>query len=186
MSCSSCLESSSYDLENPIISIQCGHQAHKHCLPNNFLKSKEKNCPKCTRNKKKMAFPEPKTNKQLSHYSNDSPTVRHRKREEVRAIGRSENPGVPVLLGGHNLPPFVEIGLTDLPKSRNASPGTTGLKVSLAWRTIFWIFGVIFVFLTIIFAILDFFDEFASKRPKSLKSEELKLENKVNKKRTLG
>ena len=31
-----------------------------------------------------------------------------------RAIGRSENPGVPVLFGGHNLPPFVEIGLTGL------------------------------------------------------------------------
>ena len=64
-------------------------------------------------------------------------------------------------------------------------PGTTGLEVSLAWRTIFWIFGAIFVFLTIIFAILDFFDEFASKRPKSLKSEELKLENKVNNKKCL-
>ena len=33
-----------------------------------------------------------------------------------RAIGRSENPGVPVLFCGHNLPPLVEIGLTDLPK----------------------------------------------------------------------
>ena len=27
-----------------------------------------------------------------------------------RAVGRSENPGVPVLFGGHNLPPLVEIG----------------------------------------------------------------------------
>ena len=34
-----------------------------------------------------------------------------------RAVGRSENLGVPVLFGGHNLPPLVEIGLTDLPKS---------------------------------------------------------------------
>ena len=34
-----------------------------------------------------------------------------------RAIGRSENPGVPVLFGGHNLPHLVEIGLTELPKS---------------------------------------------------------------------
>ena len=34
-----------------------------------------------------------------------------------RAVGRSENPGVPVLFGGHNLSPLVEIGLTDLPKS---------------------------------------------------------------------
>jgi hypothetical protein len=172
-------------LENPIISIQCGHQAHKHCLPNNFLENKEKNCPKC-RNKKKKTFSEPRTNKQLAHYSNDSPMVRYKKRVEVRAIGRSENPGVPVLHGGHNLPPFVEIGLTDLPKTGSAPLGTTGLEVSLAWRTIFWIFGAIFVFLTIIFAILDFLDDFATKRPKSLKSEELKLEKKVNKKRTLG
>ena len=36
---------------------------------------------------------------------------------KCRAIGRSENRGVPVLYGGHNLPPpLVEIGLTDLPK----------------------------------------------------------------------
>ena len=28
-----------------------------------------------------------------------------------------ENLGVPVSFGGHNLPPLVEIGVTDLPKS---------------------------------------------------------------------
>ena len=147
MSCSTCLESSSYDLENPIISIQCGHKFHKHCLPTNFLESKEKNCPKC-RNKKKLAFSEPRTNEQLSHYSRTAmslhystrvPTVRYKKKAEI----------------------------------------------SLAWRTVFWIFGVIFVFLTITFAILDFLDDFASKHSKSLKSEILDLENKVNKKRTL-
>ena len=49
-----------------------------------------------------------------------------------RAVGRSENPGVPVLFGGHNLPHFVERGLTNLPKSGGAMappapPGTTGL-----------------------------------------------------------
>ena len=33
------------------------------------------------------------------------------------AYGRSENSGVPVLFGGHNLLLLVEIGLTDLPKS---------------------------------------------------------------------
>ena len=45
----------------------------------------------------------------------------------VRVVGRSENPGVPVLFGGHNLPPLVEIGLTDLPKSGGAMapPGGT-------------------------------------------------------------
>ena len=36
------------------------------------------------------------------------------KPHRYRAVGRSENPGVPVLFGGYNL---VEIGLTDLPKS---------------------------------------------------------------------
>ena len=35
---------------------------------------------------------------------------------------------MPVLFGGHNLPPLVEIGLTDLPKSGGATPpGTTPL-----------------------------------------------------------
>ena len=47
-----------------------------------------------------------------------------------RAVRRSENPAVPVLFGGHNLP-LVEKGLTDLPKSRGAMapPGTTPLLV---------------------------------------------------------
>ena len=40
---------------------------------------------------------------------------------------------MPVLFGGHNLPPLVEIGLTNLPKSGGAlappvPPGTTGLQ----------------------------------------------------------
>ena len=43
-----------------------------------------------------------------------------------RAVGRSENPGEPVLFGGHNLSPLVEIGLTDLPKSGVAMAGTPG------------------------------------------------------------
>ena len=37
-----------------------------------------------------------------------------------RAVGMSENPGVPVLFGGYNLALLVEIGLTDLPKSGDA------------------------------------------------------------------
>ena len=36
------------------------------------------------------------------------------------AVGRPENPGVPVLFGGHNMPPLVEIGLSDLSKSGRA------------------------------------------------------------------
>ena len=40
-----------------------------------------------------------------------------------RAVRRSENPEVPVLFGGHNLPPLVEIRLTDLPKSGRDRPG---------------------------------------------------------------
>ena len=52
----------------------------------------------------------------------------------VRAVGGSENSGVPVLYGGHNLPPLVEIGLTDLPKfggamAPPAPPGMTGLQL---------------------------------------------------------
>ena len=39
----------------------------------------------------------------------------------IRAVGRSENPEVPVLFGGHNLLPLIEIGLTDL-----LCHGTTG------------------------------------------------------------
>ena len=36
------------------------------------------------------------------------------------AVGRSENLGLLVLFGGHNLLPLVEVGLTDLPKSGGA------------------------------------------------------------------
>ena len=48
------------------------------------------------------------------------------------ALGKYENPGVPVLFCRHNLPHLVEIGLTDLPKSGGAMapqvpPGTTPL-----------------------------------------------------------
>jgi hypothetical protein len=49
-----------------------------------------------------------------------------------RAVGRSENLGVLVLFGGHNLPPppLVEIGSTDLPKyeAPPAPLGTTPLN----------------------------------------------------------
>ena len=49
-----------------------------------------------------------------------------------RAVARSENPGGHVILGGDNVPPLVEIGLTDLPKSGGARappapPLATGL-----------------------------------------------------------
>ena len=52
-----------------------------------------------------------------------------------RAVGRSENPGVPVLFGGHNMHPLVKIGLTDLPKSGGTMappvpPGTITLRLS--------------------------------------------------------
>ena len=55
------------------------------------------------------------------------------KPHRYRAVGRSENPGVPVLFGGHNLTPMVVIGLTDLSKSGGAMlppapPGMTPLK----------------------------------------------------------
>ena len=44
-----------------------------------------------------------------------------------RAVARSENPGGHVLLGGDNMPPLVEMGLTDLPKSGGPPPLATGL-----------------------------------------------------------
>ena len=37
-----------------------------------------------------------------------------------RAVARSENLGGHIVLGGDNVPPLVEIGLTDLPKSGGA------------------------------------------------------------------
>ena len=62
-----------------------------------------------------------------------------------RAVGRSENPGVPALFCGHNLPLLVEIGLTGLPKSGgamapSAPQGMTGLHnieylISLTFMT---------------------------------------------------
>ena len=56
-----------------------------------------------------------------------------------RVVGRSEDLGVSVLFGGHNLPPLVEIGLTDLPKSEGAMAhlalsGTTPLLVTENFR----------------------------------------------------
>ena len=39
-----------------------------------------------------------------------------------RAVGRSENLGLPVLFGGHKLPLLVEIELPDLPKSAGSLP----------------------------------------------------------------
>ena len=45
-----------------------------------------------------------------------------------RAVGRSENPGVPVLFGGHNLPLLAKMGLTDLSKSGGAWHDTQRAK----------------------------------------------------------
>ena len=50
----------------------------------------------------------------------------------IRAVARSENLVGHVILGGDNLPPLVEIGLTDLTKSGGARaprpPLATGLQ----------------------------------------------------------
>ena len=40
----------------------------------------------------------------------------------VRAVARYENPGGLVVLGGDIVPPLVEIGLTDVPKTGVAPP----------------------------------------------------------------
>ena len=47
----------------------------------------------------------------------------------IRAVGRFENLGVPVLFGVHNLLPLVEIGFIDLPKSGGAmaTPAPPGI-----------------------------------------------------------
>ena len=55
---------------------------------------------------------------------------------KYRAVRRSENPGVRVFFGGHNLSPLVEIWLTDLPL---APPGTTPLKYISTCSTIYQI-----------------------------------------------
>ena len=69
----------------------------------------------------------------------------------LRAVGRSENPGVPVVIRWAWSVPLVERGLTDPPKSGDAMatlapPGTTPLlsskllkvhiKISKAWRNV--------------------------------------------------
>ena len=43
-----------------------------------------------------------------------------------RAVARSENPGGLVVLGGENVPPLVEIGLTDLPNIGGGVSGPPG------------------------------------------------------------
>ena len=50
-----------------------------------------------------------------------------------RAVARSENPGGLIVLGGENLPPLVEIGLTDLPKTGGGglSPPSPPLATAL-------------------------------------------------------
>ena len=60
-----------------------------------------------------------------------------------RAVGRSKNPGVPVLFGGRNLPHLVEIGLTDLPKSGGAMALPAPLGTRQVWYNRFMILKLI-------------------------------------------
>jgi hypothetical protein len=64
-----------------------------------------------------------------------------------RAVGRSENPGVPVVIRWAKSVPLVEIGWTDLPKSGGAMatpapPGTTPMimmhQKKLYGFTMYW------------------------------------------------
>jgi hypothetical protein len=61
---------------------------------------------------------------------------RHFKEFGLRAVRRSENLGVPVLFGGHNLPPLFDIGLTDLPKFGvpMAPPAPSGMTTGLSLK----------------------------------------------------
>ena len=62
----------------------------------------------------------------------------HKRKRLIRAVARSENPGGHVVLGGDNVPPRVEIGLSDLPKTGGAHapppapPLATGLGCKYA------------------------------------------------------
>ena len=58
----------------------------------------------------------------MGHASKETKVCKWNFHYYVRAVGRSEKPGVPVLFGGHNFPLLVEIGLTDLPKSGHGTP----------------------------------------------------------------
>ena len=51
----------------------------------------------------------------------------------IRAVARSEIPEGLVVMGGHNVSPLVEIGLTDLPKTRGAlaPPLATSLYIMI-------------------------------------------------------
>jgi hypothetical protein len=55
-----------------------------------------------------------------------------------RVVGRSENPGVPVVMWGHTLPLLVEIGLTDLLKSGGAMAPPTPLGTTPLLRRYFF------------------------------------------------
>ena len=56
---------------------------------------------------------------------------------EGRAVARSENLGGHIVLGGDNVPPLVEIGLTDLTKSGGArAPLAPPLATGLKYRSI--------------------------------------------------
>ena len=50
----------------------------------------------------------------------ENPAKKSQKSYNLRAVGRSENPGV------HKWPSLVEIGLTDLPKSEGSPPCPPG------------------------------------------------------------
>ena len=55
-----------------------------------------------------------------------------------RAVARSENPGGLVVLGGDNVRPLIEIGLTELPKIGGLKPPSPHppLATGLSWTTL--------------------------------------------------
>ena len=53
-----------------------------------------------------------------------------------RAVARSENLEGHIVLGGDNVPPLVEIGLTDRPKSGARASPTHTLATGLLWTNL--------------------------------------------------
>ena len=72
-------------------------------------------------------------------------------------VARSENPGGHIVLGGDNVPPLVEIGLTDLSKSEGAhAPPAPSLRHAwyVNYELIFGFQGFLYLHYLSLFGVL--------------------------------